>query len=210
MSLYETLRSDIMMGAFAPGSKLKIEALKERYGTGVNVLRESLTRLSCEGLVEAEDQKGFRITEASSSRLEDLTRMRVLLETDGVRHSIRNGDIDWETSLVAAHHKLVYIEHKMREDETAYFQAWNQADWEFHATLLSACGSVLHRRYHKQVFDQFRQYVVLELKTNGFRGNDIVEEHEAILHAALARDEDACAAALERHLGVYLQRSLQA
>ncbi|MEZ5450715.1 MAG: FCD domain-containing protein [Thiolinea sp.] len=210
MSLYETLRSDIMMGAFAPGSKLKIETLKERYGTGVNVLRESLTRLSCEGLVEAEDQKGFRVTEASATRLSDLTRLRLLLETDGARHSIRNGDIDWETSLVAAHHKLVYIEHKMREDEVTYFKPWNQADWEFHATLLSACGSELHRHYHKQLFDQFRQYVVLELKTNGFRGNDIVEEHEAILNAALMRDADGCVAALERHLTVYYQRSLQA
>lgn len=202
MSLYESLRADILMGTFEPGSKLKMDTLKAQYGAGVNVLRESLTRLSCEGLVSAEDQKGFRVVETSSSRLSDLTRMRVLLETDGARDSIQQGGIDWESDLVAAHHRLVYIEKKMQDDEKAYFTTWNQYDWEFHEALIAACGSQLHRHYHKQVFDQFRQYVVQELKTHGFRIG-IVDEHAAILEAALGRDADACAVALVRHLSFY-------
>ncbi len=208
MSLYDTLRTDILTGTFAPGSKLKMDLLKERYSAGVNVLRENLVRLSSEGLVDAEDQKGFRVAETTLSRLSDLTRLRILLEADGAKHSFLHGGIDWESNLVAAHHKLVYIEEKMREDEAAYFKSWHQYDWEFHAALIAACGSQLHRHYHKQVFDQFRQYVVLELNTHGFRGNDIIGEHEAVMEAALARDAERCAAALEKHLSVYYQRSL--
>ncbi len=208
MSLYDTLRTDILTGTFAPGSKLKMDLLKERYSAGVNVLRENLVRLSSEGLVDAEDQKGFRVAETTLSRLSDLTRLRILLEADGAKHSFLHGGIDWESNLVAAHHKLVYIEEKMREDEATYFKSWHQYDWEFHAALIAACGSQLHRHYHKQVFDQFRQYVVLELNTHGFRGNDIIGEHEAVMEAALARDAERCAAALEKHLSVYYQRSL--
>jgi len=95
MSLYETLRSDILKGAYEPGSKLKMETLKERYSSGVNVLRESLARLSSEGLVDSEDQKGFRITPVSSARLSDLTRLRILLECDGAKHSFINGGVEW-------------------------------------------------------------------------------------------------------------------
>lgn len=208
MSLYETLRSDILTGAFEPDSKLKMETLKQRYNSGVNVLRESLARLSSEGLVNSEDQKGFRISSVSSDRLRDLTRLRTLLECDGLRHSFLHGSVEWEGNLVAAHHKLVYMESKMREDEQAYFSAWYQCDYEFHAALIAACGSKLHIHYHKQVYDQFLQFVVFELKNNGFRGTDIVDEHEKIMNAALNRDSDACAKELEVHLGEFLERSL--
>ncbi len=209
-SLYETLKVDILMGHLAPGSKLKIEALKERYGMGVNVIRESLARLATEDLVDAEDQKGFKVVEISQSRLSDLTRLRVLLETDGTRHSFAKGGIEWESNLVATHHKLAYVEERMRENENEHCQLWHQCDFEFHAALISACGSQLHRLYHRRIFDQFRQYVMYELKTNGFRGTDIIKEHQAILDMALLRDQQLCAKALETHLSYYQrQRELR-
>ena len=204
MSLYETLKTDIVMGRFPPGSKLKIDMLKQHYGMGVNVIRESLARLASEDLIAAENQRGFRVVEISTSRLSDLTRLRILLETDGLKHSIANGGIDWESDLVAAYHKLEYIERKMCENEGKHYRMWNQCDWEFHATLISACGSELHRLHHQRVFEQFRQYVMSNLKTYGFRGLDIIKEHETILKAALARDYERCEEALTVHLNYYL------
>ncbi len=209
MSLYETLKTDIVMGRFPPGSKLKIDMLKQHYGMGVNVIRESLARLASEDLIAAENQRGFRVVETSQSRLSDLTRLRILLETDGLKHSIENGGIDWESDLVAAYHKLEYIERKMCENEGKHYKMWNECDWEFHATLIAACGSQLHQLYHQRIFEQYRQYVMSNLKTYGFRGLDIIKEHEAILQAALAHDFDRGRAALETHLNYYLFNSPQ-
>ena len=209
MSIYEHLRKDILNGAFDPGEKLKLESLRSHYHAGTNALRESLSRLSSEGLVEAEDQKGFRIAKTSQNRLSELTRFRTLIEIDGAIHSIRNGGLEWESNLVAAHHRLGYVEEKMHQDPVANFALWSQYDWEFHETLLSACGSELHKHYHKQIFDQFRQFVIVELKTHGFRGGEIVDEHEAIVNAAVARDEEATQKALQKHIGAYLSRSQQ-
>jgi DNA-binding GntR family transcriptional regulator len=204
MNLYESLKTDIVMGRFPPGSKLKIDMLKQHYGMGVNVIRESLARLASEDLIAAESQRGFRVAEISQSRLSDLTRLRILLETDGLKHSIENGGIDWEGDLVAAYHKLEYIEQKMRINEEKHYTIWNACDWDFHATLISACGSELHQLYHKRVFEQFRQYVMSNLKTYGFRGKDIINEHEMILNTALARDFELCSKAIEKHLSYYL------
>ena len=202
-TLYDTLKADILAGHFAPGSKLKIETLKERYGMGVNVIRESLARLATEDLVDFEDQKGFRAAETSSSRLTDLTRLRILLENDGALHSMTHGGIEWESTLIAAYHKLSYIEEKMCEAEENHYKIWHQCDWEFHEALVSSCGSKLHRVYHKRIFDQFRQYVMVDLKTNGFRGRNIIDEHQAILDAALKHDSKALTKAIETHLSYY-------
>ncbi len=207
INVYEALKSDIVMGHFLPGSKLKIEMLKERYGMGVNVIRESLARLATEDLVDAENQKGFRVAETSAQRLSDLTRFRILLETDGVKHSLKNGGLDWETDLVAAYHKLEYIEKKMRDDEDTYLTIWHQCDWEFHSSLISACGSEIHTLYHRRIFEQYRQFVMVDLKTNGFRGDNLIKEHEIILQTALQRDYEACKRALELHLSHYLRQS---
>jgi len=207
LNVYESLKSDIVMGHFSPGAKLKIDMLKERYGVGVNVIRESLARLATEDLVDAESQKGFRVAEISKSRLNELTRLRILFETDGLKHSLKNGGIDWETNLVAAYHKLEYIEKKMCEDEVTHCRIWSECDWEFHAALIAACGSELHRMYHRRVFEQYRQFVMFDLKTHGFRGHSLIKEHADILQAALKRDYEQCKAALEKHLSHYLRES---
>ncbi len=208
MNLYETLRTDILQGEFAPGSKLRMETLKSRYNSGVNVLRESLARLSIEGLVDSEDQKGFRIANLSMRRLNELTQLRILLECEGIRLSLQHGGVEWESNLVAAHHKLRYMESKMREDQSTYFHAWHQCDYEFHAALIAACESELHQHYHKQIYDQFRQYVVAELKQQGFRGVDIVDEHGKVVDAALAGDVAACTQTIRTHLEGFYQRAV--
>jgi DNA-binding GntR family transcriptional regulator len=183
-----------------------MEMLRARYGMGVNVIRESLARLATEDLVDAENQKGFRVASTSVSRLRDLVRLRILFETDGVKHSIENGGIDWETNLVAAYHKLEYIERKMQKDEEAHCINWYECDRDFHNSLISACGSELHIDFHRRVFEQYRQYVMEDLKTNGFRGGAIIKEHKDILQAALARDYNKCCESIELHLRVFFQQ----
>jgi DNA-binding GntR family transcriptional regulator len=206
INVYEALKSDIVMGNLSPGSKLKMEMLKSRYGMGVNVIMESLARLATEDLVDAENQKGFRVARTSISRLRDLVRLRILFETDGVKHSIEHGGIDWETSLVAAYHKLEYIEKKMQKDAKAHCINWYECDRDFHNTLISACGSKLHILYHRRVYEQYRQYVMVDLKANGFRGEAIIKEHKDILQAALDRDFNRCCRSIEVHLGNFLQQ----
>lgn len=94
----------------------------------------------------------------------------------------------------------------MREDEEKHSNAWSQCDWEFHQALVSACGSTLHMTCHKRIFDQFRQFVMVDLKTNGFRGDTIIAEHKSIVDAALRRDFDDCARTLENHISHYLHK----
>jgi len=62
---YSRLRSDILGGELLPGMKLKLDALRERYDVSVNTLRETLSRLAADGLVEAEGQRGFTVIPAT-------------------------------------------------------------------------------------------------------------------------------------------------
>src|ERR1700684_2241374 len=84
---YETLRHEILQGAFRPGAKLRTEELRERYEVSGSTIREALTRLLGEALVTSEGQRGFRVAPASLDDFRDLTAVRKLIETEALRQA---------------------------------------------------------------------------------------------------------------------------
>ena len=81
-SALSRIRSDIIACRLMPNERLRFEALRERYGMGVSPLREALMRLEAEGLVELEQNKGFRVSEVSRENLVDLMLTRIEIEID--------------------------------------------------------------------------------------------------------------------------------
>src|SRR5689334_18962161 len=77
---FARLRADVLAGAFAAGSKLKLDELQGLYGYSSSPLREALSRLSQEGLVRADERRGFRVAPISAEDLADITHMRVMLD----------------------------------------------------------------------------------------------------------------------------------
>ncbi|MDF1775318.1 MAG: GntR family transcriptional regulator [Rhizobiaceae bacterium] len=202
--VYLDLRDRLISGRFKPGQKLMPSQLKADYNTSASTIREILFRMSCEGFVDFQEQRGFRCPHSSEQKLLELTHLRILLECEGAAGSIRNGDVEWEAQLNASHHKLAHIESKMKsaDDITPFVAVWSRSDWEFHQRLISACGSSLLIETHRGIYDRFRQQVVSELRTFGFRA-ETIPEHKAILDAALQRDIPTCTKAIEDHLRVY-------
>ncbi|MGI9513272.1 MAG: FadR/GntR family transcriptional regulator [Anderseniella sp.] len=210
-----------------PGDRLPSEhKLARQFNISRATVREAIVALEVFGLVDVRvncgavildphastslDQGGVLSAGVSGEGLEEVARFRILLETDGARQSIAKGGVDWESALVAAHHRLAHIEFRMKSGSATSYELWRQCDWEFHEALVAGCGSRLHTKLHKAAFDQFRKVVALEYRAVGFRGLRIIEEHKAILDAALARDSDACAKALERHITAFLSGSNRA
>ncbi|SHH47753.1 transcriptional regulator, GntR family [Cognatiyoonia sediminum] len=204
---YQRIKRDIIFGRLAPGSKLKLDGLKERYEASMSTLRETLNRLASEGFVAAQDQRGFFVTDVSRDDLIEIANLRVLLECHALRLSITNGDTDWEGNLVAAHHKLHLMEQKMMAGDEKQKEDWKRYDWEFHQALISACGSKNLLSLHAVLFDKYLRYQMLVLT---YRGDEAVQEHREMFEAALARDEAAAAAALKTHVEKGLEHTLEA
>src|ERR1700679_1227048 len=78
--VYRQLRADILACRLRPGEKLQINALAEERGVSLSGVREPLSRLSAEGLVTAEPQRGFRVAPVSFEDLTDLTMTRIDIE----------------------------------------------------------------------------------------------------------------------------------
>jgi DNA-binding GntR family transcriptional regulator len=194
---YERIRADIVLARLKPGAKLRLERLADLYGASVSTLREILNRLSSEGLVLAEEQRGFQVTPVSAAGFEDVASMRLLLETHAIPLSFRGGDLEWEGRAVAAHHKLATLERRMAAGDRDATDLWKRYDREFHHVLVEGCGSQTLLDLYAGVFDQYLRYQMAAIV---FRGEIAAREHGELLRAALARDADAACAILRAHV----------
>lgn len=205
-SVYEVLKRDIIRGALPPGSKLKLDALKARYAVSVSTLRETLNRLSSDGFVRAEEQRGFFVTPVSAEDLTEIAHLRVLLECHALRASIENGDADWEGDVVAAHHKLHLMEKRLMAGDLSEKETWKRYDWEFHLALIRACNSRNLLDLHATLYEKYLRYQMLVLT---YRGEEAVKEHREMFESALARDGAAAARCLETHIMRGLDHTLE-
>jgi GntR family transcriptional regulator, carbon starvation induced regulator len=199
-SLRERLRQDIILGELQPGSKLKLEPLSRRYDVSVNTMRETLSRLSADGLVVAEEQKGFAVVPASAEDLREITEMRQLLECQALRMSLANADLEWEARVIAAHHKLSRAETLVDQDPERHGADWERYNREFHDALISNCRSRWLLLYRRSMYDHSLRYRMLSLKTKPFPRSQSAEEHRRILEAALSRDVERCVDMLASHI----------
>jgi len=206
LAIYADLKDKLMAARFSAGEKLKPAALQGEYGCSANTVRDVLLRLTKVGLVTFEMQRGFRAQYTSPEQRNDVTRFRTLLEQEGATLSMKRGGISWEADLTAAHHKLSHIESEFERsgdlaENPENMELWTSAEWAFHDTLISRCGSPMLRETYENVYGQFRQQMVAQERDFGSSYfSAIIREHQAILDAALSRDVMACRTAIDDHL----------
>jgi DNA-binding GntR family transcriptional regulator len=193
------LQHDIIAGRLAPGARLGIVDLVQRYDIGATPLREGLSRLMSRGLIVGIGQRGFRVADISREDLADITRMRTVVEMEAIRLAIQNGDDAWEAGIVGALHQMRrHIERigdKFREGAPDF----DRLHKGFHTALLSACGSKRLLSAHSDLYDQAYRYRRVMMR--GFdSGTRFVEAHQLLADRILARDVGASQATLESHL----------
>ncbi|MCQ4160549.1 FCD domain-containing protein [Roseomonas sp. GC11] len=194
----ELLKADIARGVFAPSQPLRMELLKARFDAGLSPIREALSRLLAEGIVELEANRGFRVPALSRADLLDIAITRGAVETAAVRRAIALGDDAWEAQIVGALHHYKRLAARAFEEDAA-LEAWEKAHDALHRALICACGSprllALQARYQEQHLRYRRLIVIPEVSRDAH-----IAEHENLVATVLARDAAAAAAAVERHM----------
>lgn len=196
--VFEHLRSEMLDGVLAPGQRLKLPALAERFGLSMTVIREALTRLAEQGLAVASPKRGFSVMPLSVHDLKDLTQARVRLEVMTLRDSIDIAGIAWETAVVGSHHTLSRTD-RVFGDGTLN-PTWLQAHRRFHAALGSGCESARLNAITSSLRDSAELYRAWSHSLAHDTGRDVAAEHELIVIRALDRDADAAADALTSHI----------
>ena len=192
------VRKDIINGRLKPGSRLRLKELADFYDAGVIPLREALSRLAATGFVDAEDQKGFSVGRISAQEIRDITDTRLHVECRALALSISRGDIEWESKVIAAHHRLDRLP-VIEGPERLLKPEWEVAHDAFHSALLSSCGSPWLLRFAATLREQTARYRLLAMHYPGSETRDVRGEHKRLLDAAMSKDVDAACDILSAH-----------
>ena len=197
---YRLLRDDIIRGNLRPGTKLKVDKLSEMYGIGIAPMREALSRLAGDSLARTEGQRGYWVKELSQQELDDVNRLRILVETEALERSIRNGDAAWRTEVERTAGALFDIEKGILANGATFdpvsFESWETANRDFHFALVSACNSPTFLEMREMLYARSERYrrVVHRFDPN------VYEEHQRIAAAALGNQIASACRMLEAHI----------
>jgi GntR family carbon starvation induced transcriptional regulator len=196
---FRTLRRRILSGDIAPGQRLRMEMLQKDHNFSSSPLREALNRLAAEGLVIADDHRGFRAAPLSSEDLQDITKVRLVIEIETLSLSMAHGDDRWEGAIYAAFHQLEKFEQRADGETVRLNDEWTERHKAFHMALLAAAPSQRLLASCGSLFDQAERYRRLSAMKRKFprNGND---EHRKMLEAVIERREELARALLKEHI----------
>jgi GntR family transcriptional regulator, carbon starvation induced regulator len=197
---YEALLAEILDCRLAPGAKITISDVAARLHMSPGAVREALSRLSAEKWTVAAAQKGYSVAPVSIADLKDLTRTRIAIEQMCLRSAIAYGDVEWETSIVAAYHRLHRIPLVVADAAASRLNDdWVTAHTTFHSALASGCDSPWLLNLRSMLYAQSERYRHLSFAL-GRENRDVDSEHKAILDACLARDAELACRLIDDHL----------
>ncbi|MDF2115965.1 FCD domain-containing protein [Roseiarcaceae bacterium H3SJ34-1] len=196
---YRLLRHQILRREIPPGERLRMEVLQREYSFSSSPLREALNRLVVEGLVTADDHRGFRAAEMSAEDLHDITAFRLVNEPAALAQSIARGDDAWAGHVISTHHQLEKIEEKIAREEAHWNEEWTARHKNFHMALVSAADSVRLVTICSSLFDQAERYRRFSAR-NRVNPRDTKDEHRRLMEAAVGRQGELAVALLKEHL----------
>jgi GntR family carbon starvation induced transcriptional regulator len=192
----QVLRTAILLGELPPGSRLRTNVLTKQYKISLSSLREALTQLSAEGLTRTEAHRGYTVSALSIEDLTDLTRVRIGIETLCLTWAIESGNLEWESHILAASHRLANTARMV--DRCSHSPQWAEAHGAYHAALVSTCGSPRLLQIRQQLYEQSERYRRFEITLP--RNRDADDEHRRIAAATIARDIALATRLMREHI----------
>ena len=197
--LRESIEEEIATGQLLPGTHLDEVVLATRFGVSRTPIREALSLLLGEGLVETRPRRGTVVAQITPHRLLEMFEVMAELEAMCARLAARRMS-DIEVAVLEAAHEACRSTAATR-DTDAYFYA----NERFHLALYAASHNVFLAEQATTLQRKLRPYRRLQLLVRN-RMQRSFEEHQAILDALRAGDIEQAVTSVRSHVVVQGER----
>ncbi len=190
--VYSTLRDEILSGEIAMGERLKLNNLAGRFDISPIPVREALSLLESEGLVEIKPHVGATVTSVDADRVSEIFETMEALEVVAARRAAGRLEKD----------DIESIERIVGEMDGAArdMDVWSQLNWKLHEEICRAAGAKIVAGLLSQVMDQWQRF------SHNYLGEAVMDRHQAaqkdhylILKALKAGDADRVEKEIRRH-----------
>ena len=192
--VYRQIKDLILDGSIAPGELVTIQGLADAFGVSAMPVREALQRLTAERALTVVAGRSVGIPDLDPTRLRDLTRVRLPIETTAARWAAEAMTSEGLARLEAIYDGMSRA--AAERDRHSYIRA----NRDFHFEIYRSAGSETLLSIVEGLWLQVSPYFhVLHWSHNYVTSN---EQHRQILAALKSRDGDAAADALHRDISI--------
>lgn len=204
-----SISREIAQGRLKPGDQLPTEqALATTFGVSRNVVREAIARLRSEGRIWSQQGRGAFVADASNATVLTIDH-ETLQRADSFRSLFElRGILEVQAAALAAkrrsHADVKAMKAALTAMRTAPYGsvAWLKNDLEFHRAVAAATRNSYMGQFLVFVSERVRESILAA--GNQQKSDDMalttLGEHERILAAIVAGDDEAARAAMQDHL----------
>jgi DNA-binding GntR family transcriptional regulator len=192
--VYKHVRANLLSGRISPGSRLNIAELSQSLSLSQGGIREALSRLTSEGLVTADLNRGFRAAPLSLREFDDLAKARAELDGVCLRIAIAKDDMEWEALMVAACHRVARRLQRFSgtEEDRAALAA---AQRNFQHTLVAGCDNAVLLWLRGLLYARAERYRHLLLSID-YGDQKLYDREGPFIQAIMSRHADSAVSLL--------------
>lgn len=205
--IYQILRADILSQKISPGEKLTLKNLKEQFEVSSTPIREALTRLTEDGLVNYYSNVGVRVISLNERDLielyqfmGDLDRLAILYSADYPEPEIIYRELD----TVLAHTNIIEEKGTLLPDD---IPQWIEYSDRFHLLFYDYCNNTRLTHAAEKLRSQLTIFSSLYETETGPQ-KKINQMHTEIYHAYREGDCHKAGDLMKIHLEDSLQYAL--
>lgn len=202
--LYDQLRGKILAGALKVGQVLRQEELAQQFNVSRVPLREALSRLEADGLIDARPRRGFAVTALDPAEIVEVFELRMVVEEHAGSIAAQKRTV----ADVAAVESILAQMERLNPKVSNHQGRWSLLNYEFHSRIISSSGRRRLARIAGNLRSAVEPYVRMELSMTG----DVVDaerEHREIVEAFRAGDSKGLAELSRAHVENTARRLLQ-
>jgi DNA-binding GntR family transcriptional regulator len=200
----DALREAMLSGELAPGVQLREVDLAEQLKVSRGSVREALLRLIDEGLARRDAFRSVEVTQLSASEVEDLFRVRKLIELNAVDAAGEATEPELAMLVRAGEAFAQAISSGTTNDQ-------NRTDLGVHTALVALCGSPRLTQLHAGLMGELELALSAQYRGIGsLPGAELTDRHEEFIRLLRAGDTAAARAQLEQRLDLSRERLLRA
>lgn len=193
---FDGIKTDIINGQLAQGSKIVEADLALQYGISRGPLREAINRLEQMNLVVRIPHAGARVVTLDASMMEDIYRAREALEGMAARLAAR---LMTDEEITALQQLLDQHENEISETNgKTYFQREGNIDFHYRIAEASRNQWIL-----QNLNGELYYLIRMGRRRSGQypdRARAALEQHRQIAAAISARDEELAELLMRRHI----------
>jgi len=202
--LYEELRSRILVGSLQAGQVLRQEEIARWFNVSRVPVREALSQLEADGLIESRPRRGYAVTELDQADIVEVFDLRMLIE----EHAGHVAAMSRTPADIVEVETLVIAMEQLDAKAADFRNRWTLLNYEFHLRIIESARRKRLTRIAGTLRSTVEPYVSVEIDLTG-NAEAAAREHREMLEALRAGDADGLAELSRQHVESTAKRLLK-